>query len=104
VHYLGITGVEDTLQDNVGEVIAKIRESGIAIWMLTGDKVETAQCIAISTRLKTNIQRFFSIAGCTDKDMLNRRLLEFSRTSNEVLVLDGETLAVALDTNPKYFV
>jgi phospholipid-translocating ATPase len=40
--YLGVTGVEDKLQNNVSDVIAKMRESGIAIWMLTGDKVETA--------------------------------------------------------------
>ena len=40
--YLGITGVEDTLQEEVGEVIANLKECGIGIWMLTGDKVETA--------------------------------------------------------------
>jgi phospholipid-translocating ATPase len=50
--YLGVTGVEDKLQVNVAEVIGKMRESGIAVWMITGDKVETAMCIAISTGLK----------------------------------------------------
>jgi len=40
--YLGVTGVEDQLQTNVAAVISQMRESGIACWMITGDKVETA--------------------------------------------------------------
>lgn len=34
--------------------IENILDAGIKIWVLTGDKVETAKCIAISTRLKQN--------------------------------------------------
>ena len=39
---LGITGVEDTLQDNVIECIRDFKDAGINVWMLTGDKLETA--------------------------------------------------------------
>lgn len=39
---LGITGVEDKLQDEVQLTIQKLRQGGIQVWMLTGDKVETA--------------------------------------------------------------
>jgi len=45
---LGVTGVEDRLQDDVAVVIESLRNAGIQVWMLTGDKVETATCIAIS--------------------------------------------------------
>jgi phospholipid-translocating ATPase len=50
---LGITGVEDKLQDNVAATIESLRLAGIQIWMLTGDKVETATCIAISAGFKS---------------------------------------------------
>lgn len=42
---LGITGVEDRLQDGVKNTIEMLRNAGIKIWLLTGDKVETAACI-----------------------------------------------------------
>ena len=48
---LGLTGVEDKLQDDVKATLEILRNAGIKIWMLTGDKVETARCIAISTKL-----------------------------------------------------
>ena len=51
--YLAVTGVEDKLQEKVLETIETLRQAGIQIWMLTGDKIETAKCIAISTGLKT---------------------------------------------------
>lgn len=53
---LGITGVEDKLQDNVASTIESLRLAGIQIWMLTGDKVETATCIAISAGFKSRSQ------------------------------------------------
>ena len=49
---LGVTGVEDKLQENVAVVIESLRNAGIQVWMLTGDKVETATCIAISAGFK----------------------------------------------------
>lgn len=39
---LGATGVEDKLQKGVPETITRLRRAGIKIWMLTGDKRETA--------------------------------------------------------------
>ena len=51
MEYLCVTGVEDKLQDNVRLTIEKLRQAGIQVWMLTGDKVETAKCIALATGL-----------------------------------------------------
>ena len=48
---LGATAVEDRLQDNVPETINDLQEAGIKIWMLTGDKLETAENIGYSCRL-----------------------------------------------------
>ncbi|EGG24874.1 P-type ATPase [Cavenderia fasciculata] len=48
---LGITGVEDKLQDQVPQTITTLSQADIKIWMLTGDKQETAINIGISCRL-----------------------------------------------------
>jgi phospholipid-translocating ATPase len=52
MEYLGVTGVEDKLQDDVLKTIETLRSAGIQVWMLTGDKNETAKCIAISAGIK----------------------------------------------------
>jgi len=51
---LGATAVEDRLQDNVPETINDLQEAGIKIWMLTGDKLETAENIGYSCKLLKN--------------------------------------------------
>lgn len=48
---IGCTAVEDRLQDRVPETIEELQDAGIHIWMLTGDKLETAINIAKSCRL-----------------------------------------------------
>lgn len=54
MEFLGITGVEDKLQEDVCNTLESLRNAGIKIWMLTGDKVETATCIAISAGIMSN--------------------------------------------------
>ena len=39
---VGSTAIEDRLQDSVQDTIVSLKEAGIKIWVLTGDKVETA--------------------------------------------------------------
>ncbi|EFJ44459.1 hypothetical protein VOLCADRAFT_95397 [Volvox carteri f. nagariensis] len=50
---LGATAVEDKLQDGVPEAIEALLSAGVGVWVLTGDKVETAIAIAMSCRLFT---------------------------------------------------
>lgn len=59
---LGLTGVEDKLQDDVKSTLELLRNAGIKIWMLTGDKIETATCIAISTKLVARNQYIHQVA------------------------------------------
>jgi phospholipid-translocating ATPase len=47
---VGGTGVEDKLQDGVPEAIDRFARAGIKIWVLTGDKVETAINIGYACR------------------------------------------------------
>lgn len=48
---LGATAIEDRLQDGVSDCIELLKNAGIKIWMLTGDKEETAINIAIACNL-----------------------------------------------------
>uniref|UniRef100_T1HHU9 Phospholipid-transporting ATPase n=1 Tax=Rhodnius prolixus TaxID=13249 RepID=T1HHU9_RHOPR len=47
----GATGIEDRLQSGVPETLKALRAAGIVIWLLTGDKVETAMNVALASGL-----------------------------------------------------
>mmetsp|Transcript_33556 Transcript_33556/g.84499 ORF Transcript_33556/g.84499 Transcript_33556/m.84499 type:complete len:1400 (-) Transcript_33556:257-4456(-) len=48
---VGVTAIEDKLQEGVPEAIATLLDGGIKVWMITGDKQETAINIATSCKL-----------------------------------------------------
>ncbi|XP_034036118.1 phospholipid-transporting ATPase IC isoform X2 [Thalassophryne amazonica] len=48
---LGVTAIEDRLQEDVPETIALLQKAGLKVWMLTGDKKETAVNIGYSCKL-----------------------------------------------------
>ncbi|XP_035303272.1 probable phospholipid-transporting ATPase VB isoform X2 [Cricetulus griseus] len=58
---LGATGIEDRLQEGVPDTIAALREAGIQLWVLTGDKQETAVNIAYSCKLLDQTDTVYSI-------------------------------------------
>lgn len=51
---IGATAVEDRLQEDVKETIEAFKETEIKLWVLTGDKVETAINIGFSCGLLNN--------------------------------------------------
>lgn len=51
---IGSTAIEDRLQDEVPDTIKFAREAGIKVWVLTGDKIETAINIGLSAGLLDN--------------------------------------------------
>eukprot|EP00163_Fabomonas_tropica_P013328 TRINITY_DN2483_c1_g1_i5.p1 TRINITY_DN2483_c1_g1~~TRINITY_DN2483_c1_g1_i5.p1 ORF type:complete len:104 (+),score=22.76 TRINITY_DN2483_c1_g1_i5:35-313(+) len=48
---MGCTAVEDCLQDQVPETVAYFQRAGIQVWLLTGDKQETAITIGFASKL-----------------------------------------------------
>uniref|UniRef100_A0A914BYV9 Phospholipid-transporting ATPase n=1 Tax=Acrobeloides nanus TaxID=290746 RepID=A0A914BYV9_9BILA len=67
---LGVTAIEDRLQDGVAETIRALREAGIQVWVLTGDKLETAKNIAMSCQLFSPQAKELLIDEQSDIDML----------------------------------
>eukprot|EP00920_Eleutheroschizon_duboscqi_P027080 GHVT01066240.1.p1 GENE.GHVT01066240.1~~GHVT01066240.1.p1 ORF type:complete len:353 (-),score=87.60 GHVT01066240.1:436-1494(-) len=107
LNLLGLTGVDDLLQQNVPATLESLRHAGIRVWMLTGDKVETATCIAVAAGLKSRSHELVVIAAPQHSTaaQVQFALERFSMTAGDsVLVLDGETLAICLLRFPAFFV
>ncbi|XP_052752324.1 probable phospholipid-transporting ATPase IM isoform X2 [Galleria mellonella] len=67
---MGVTAIEDKLQDGVPETIANLSMAGIKIWVLTGDKQETAINIGYSCQLLTDdMAEVFVIDGVSHDDV-----------------------------------
>ena len=48
---IGSTAIEDRLQENVADSIQFMKQAGIKVWVITGDKVETSINIGVSAGL-----------------------------------------------------
>eukprot|EP00026_Physarum_polycephalum_P000158 Phypoly_transcript_00158.p1 GENE.Phypoly_transcript_00158~~Phypoly_transcript_00158.p1 ORF type:complete len:1281 (-),score=198.53 Phypoly_transcript_00158:23-3865(-) len=70
---LGAVGIEDKLQEGVPECIEALSEAGVKIWVLTGDKLETAVSVSTACRLLApNMEKF--VLTETSKDALTKKL------------------------------
>ncbi|KAI4322704.1 hypothetical protein L6164_022373 [Bauhinia variegata] len=109
---LGVTAIEDRLQDGVPETIEALRKAGINFWMLTGDKQNTAIQIALSCNFISPEPKgqLLSIDGKTEDEVhrsLERVLLTMRITTSEpkdvAFVIDGWALEIALKHYRKAF-
>jgi phospholipid-transporting ATPase len=94
---LGATAIEDKLQDGVPECVAELMRAGLHVWMLTGDKEETAINIAVACNL-VQPQEFMkhiiiNKQTCPDAQSLLTRLQE------ELSVIESEELQQAANSN-----
>nr|NP_573125.1 uncharacterized protein Dmel_CG4301, isoform A [Drosophila melanogaster]AAF48606.2 uncharacterized protein Dmel_CG4301, isoform A [Drosophila melanogaster] len=99
---LGATAVEDALQDDVADTLVSLQAAGIKIWVLTGDKVETALNIALSCgHIPPDAKKYF-IMECKNREEM---LLHLNALDREIifgigqecaLLIDGKSLGVAL--------
>ncbi|XP_047023526.1 probable phospholipid-transporting ATPase IA isoform X7 [Helicoverpa zea] len=105
---LGATAIEDKLQDGVPETIAALLKANINVWVLTGDKQETAINIGHSARLLHSgmpliILNEDSLDGT--RECISRQTMEFGDNlgkQNEIaLIIDGKTLKYAMGCDLK---
>uniref|UniRef100_A0A8C1UB06 Phospholipid-transporting ATPase n=1 Tax=Cyprinus carpio TaxID=7962 RepID=A0A8C1UB06_CYPCA len=102
---LGASGIVDRLQEEVPETIEALQEAGIKVWVLTGDKQETAINIAFACKLIRPTDHIL-MANCDSKARLQELQHEIRQVTKEgtpeddssdsVLVIDGRTLDYAL--------
>jgi len=103
---MGGTAIEDRLQDGVPNCIATLSTAGIKIWVLTGDKTETAINIGFACNLLQK-DMLLIIVHASDKQNTEKQLKESlekffgsgseNSSQKHALVIDGETLKHALD-------
>ena len=98
---VGITAVEDRLQDGVPETVAKIKCAGIRLWVLTGDKTETAVDIAYSCNLFTESAALAYVTGAVDgrevSDLLHNAHKVLEGATDSGIVIDGQSLKFILE-------
>uniref|UniRef100_A0A673HQ58 Phospholipid-transporting ATPase n=1 Tax=Sinocyclocheilus rhinocerous TaxID=307959 RepID=A0A673HQ58_9TELE len=93
---LCLTGVEDQLQADVRPTLELLRNAGIKIWMLTGDKLETATCIAKSSHLVSRNQNIHVFRPVSNRGEAHLELNSFRRKHDCALVISGDSLEVCL--------
>ncbi|XP_073147923.1 putative phospholipid-transporting ATPase 9 [Henckelia pumila] len=122
---LGATAVEDKLQQGVPECIDKLAQAGIKIWVLTGDKLETAINIGYAcSLLRQGMKRIAitlenpeitalekagdknAIAKASKQSVLKqitegKSQVAASNSEAFALIIDGKSLAYALEDNSK---
>ncbi|KFY28727.1 hypothetical protein V493_02787 [Pseudogymnoascus sp. VKM F-4281 (FW-2241)] len=93
----GATAIEDKLQKGVPETIDKLRRANIKLWMLTGDKRETAINTGHSCRLIKDFSKVIILDTTlsTVEQLMATSLLEIGQGSvaHSVVVVDGQTLS-----------
>ncbi|KAI8128151.1 hypothetical protein FF38_14449 [Lucilia cuprina] len=77
---VGVTAIEDKLQDGVPQTIANLQMAGIKVWVLTGDKQETAINIGYSCQLLTDdLADVFIVDGSTIEEV-DKQLRQFKES------------------------
>jgi len=94
---LCVTGVEDRLQNNVRQTLEMLRNAGVKVWMLTGDKLETATCIAKSSKLVARTQDIYTFKEVSGRSEAHQELNSFRRRQDTALVIRGDSLEVCLE-------
>ncbi|XP_069603130.1 phospholipid-transporting ATPase IG isoform X1 [Ranitomeya imitator] len=124
MHLLGATAVEDRLQEQAAETIEALHAAGMKVWVLTGDKMETAKSTCYACRLFQNTTELLELTTKSveeyerKEDRLQELLLEYHRklvqeapklkgsvkrswtgSQDYGLIIDGSTLSLILNSN-----
>ncbi|XP_020687019.1 probable phospholipid-transporting ATPase 4 isoform X1 [Dendrobium catenatum] len=126
---IGATAVEDKLQKGVPQCIDKLAQAGLKIWLLTGDKMETAVNIGFACSLLRLGLKQISIStmntdfldqdakkaflSCLEQNIKDNILLQITNASRMVklekdphaafaLIIDGKALSYALEDDMKH--
>ncbi|OAL38602.1 hypothetical protein AYO20_02252 [Fonsecaea nubica] len=106
LYLLGATAIEDRLQDGVPDTIHTLQQAGIKVWVLTGDRQETAINIGMSCKLISEDMTLLIINednSSATRESLQKKYdaVRSQAAAGErdvlALVIDGKSLAFALE-------
>ncbi|VBB25702.1 unnamed protein product, partial [Acanthocheilonema viteae] len=97
---LGASAIEDKLQKGVKATIEHLLEGGIIVWVLTGDKLETAQSIGYSCGLIDPLTPILVLGEKKPEETASKINLYLDHFANKEikisLIVSGESLSHAL--------
>ena len=105
-YLLGATAIEDRLQDGVPDTIHTLQQAGIKVWVLTGDRQETAINIGMSCRLISEDMTLLIVneeSAEATRQNLEKKLQAVKSQGNSAdmetlaLIIDGKSLMFALE-------
>ena len=106
-YLLGATAIEDKLQDGVPETISTLQTAGIKVWVLTGDRQETAINIGMSCKLISEEMTLLIVNEDTPqatRDNISKKLSAVQNHASGMverelmaLIIDGKSLTYALE-------
>lgn len=101
---LGATAVEDALQINVKQTITRLIQADIKVWMITGDKLETAENIGLMAGIVTPEMKTFYISDVTKDNFLekgkalNERVSQYSASGTKQIAVVFDMRSVGKQT------
>uniref|UniRef100_A0ABD2X6E1 Phospholipid-transporting ATPase n=1 Tax=Trichogramma kaykai TaxID=54128 RepID=A0ABD2X6E1_9HYME len=104
---LGVSAVEDRLQEAVPETLEKLRRAGLKVWVLTGDQAETAENIASFCghfRPGIDVLRLINVADsrqCRNHLTSFERKMKLDPVGSYGLLMDGTSIGIALKNHPR---
>ncbi|CAD8160132.1 unnamed protein product [Paramecium pentaurelia] len=96
---IGGTAVGDQLQEDVGQTIQYLKDAGIKVWVMTGDKIETAINFGYSCQLLNNSLQQFIVDGSNEEiisNQLEKAIQKSQNNNNNALVISGNALIIAM--------
>jgi len=97
---LGATSVEDKLQDEVPECLEDFQTAGIKVWVLTGDKLETAENVGKNCNLITpnmSLIRMSEVAPSKIREQLNEMEIKSGKSAKHGIIIEGDPLEIILN-------
>ena len=104
---IGASAVEDQLQDQVPETVQYLLQAGMHVWVLTGDKLETAMTISYSSSIIT-MRMAVSVIDSADYDQVSKLAADAialpPAAEGKALVIGGGALALLMGNDLDFFV
>lgn len=97
---MGATAIEDKLQDNLTQTLRSIKSAGIRLWVLTGDKIETAVNIGFSCQLLDGEMNIYYLQETTNHevkqklDEIHTQIHGEDPSNAKAMIVAGDTLSV----------
>mmetsp|Transcript_30768 Transcript_30768/g.50812 ORF Transcript_30768/g.50812 Transcript_30768/m.50812 type:complete len:1752 (-) Transcript_30768:131-5386(-) len=100
IHVVGATAIEDKLQVGVPDTIALLGRAGIKLWVLTGDKRETAKEIGYATKVLTEKMRpgLIEVPSGSESEVQVKMAMAFLKLVKYAKLPDYQKSAISTDT------